>query len=120
MFCTLYNRLCGWILVALSVVGFLFGHIGAYLVLSYGENILCLCLGISAVWGARVRQRYAFIVTAVIGCFLLIWGIWGMFWPGLVIGSSEPLENAIRIVLGAWGVYISLQDLLAWRSRAAS
>jgi hypothetical protein len=117
MFCTLYNRLCGWVLIALASVGFLFGHIGDYLELSHGENVLCLCLGVIAVWGARVRQRYAFMLTVLVGFFMFLWGIWGMFWPGIVVGSAEPLENAIRIVLGAWGIYVSLQDIWTFRNR---
>ncbi len=116
MFCALYNRLCGWILILTAAIGFLFGHIGEYLALSRPENVICLCLGVVAVWGARVRQRYAFLIATLLGCLVFLWGIWGMFWPGVVIGSAEPLENAIRIVLGAWGLYVALQDFTIWRN----
>jgi hypothetical protein len=47
------------------------------------------------------------------------WGIAGFVWPVTWMGMSEPLENALRLVAGLWGMYASVNDVLAWRSSLA-
>lgn len=117
MYTPLYNRLCGWLFFALGTIGFAIGHVGSYIRVSLAESILYLCLGFIGMAGARLRHRDCSLVCVQLGLGLFLWGIAGFVWPRSVIGSSEPLESAIRVVAGLWGMYAAVTDVLDWRSR---
>jgi hypothetical protein len=40
----------------------------------------------------------------------------GLFVSHAVLGSADPLESAVRLVLGLWSIYLGVQDVLRWRS----
>ncbi|QQE77655.1 hypothetical protein [Alicyclobacillus sp. SO9] len=115
MYAVHYDRLCGWIFLFFSIAGFSFGHVGEYMQLSLVEDTVFLILGVLLIVSARSRYRYAVAAAFSLGLLCTVWGLWGTISPASVPGSADPLENAVRVVLGAWGVYTSAQDIRAWR-----
>ena len=117
MYTHLYNRLCGWLYVVLALTGLTAGHVGDYIHVSQAESVLYLCVGIFAMTAARFRHRDATLVAVVLGLGLFGWGIVGLAWPTNGLGTSDPLESALHLVAGAWGMYAAVTDTLAWRQR---
>jgi hypothetical protein len=111
----LYNRILGWIFFALGVIGLLYGHIGEYIRQTLLESLLHIGIGLFAMAAARTRLRYAVVAALMLGISCFIWGMWGAAWPASILGTSEPLEVLLRLLAGAWGMYVSVQDVLEWR-----
>ncbi|MCL6632652.1 MAG: hypothetical protein K6T63_08440 [Alicyclobacillus herbarius] len=115
MYTPVYNRLVGWLCAAIAVLGWVSGRVGEYMQISPLESGILMTVSVFAVLGSRSRIRYAVAVATVVGLALLVWGIAGSFHPHLFGVSAEPLENAGRILIGGWGVYLAVEDTLAWR-----
>lgn len=120
MYAVHYDRLCGWIFIFFAIAGFSFGHVGEYMQLSPVENTLFLVLGLLFIASARSRYRYAVTVAFFLGVLVTAWAVWGTISPASVPGSADPLENAVRLVLGVWGLYTAIQDILTWRRLSTS
>ncbi|WP_067927922.1 hypothetical protein [Alicyclobacillus shizuokensis] len=117
MYARVYNRLVGWLCLAAAAVGWLFGHIGDYMHILPLESCILLGFGVLALLGARSRLRYTVAVALVLGIALFLWGVDGSFQSHLPGATAEPLECALRIIAGAWGVYTAVEDTLSWRRR---
>lgn len=115
MYAPLYNRLSGWVFVGSGLCGVFVSRFADYFHFSSAETILNLCIGMAALMGARSRERYAVLAAVSCGLFLFVWGIWGIAWPTSAFGTAEPLETLIRLLAGAWGMYVAVQDVLVWR-----
>ena len=115
MYTSLFNRLCGWLLIALGTIGLLAGGIGDYMQMSGLESDVFLGLGVLAVMGARSRFRYAFPTAFLLAAVLLAWGILGIAQPQTILGYAEPLDNAVRCLAGIWGLYTVFHDFVLWR-----
>lgn len=115
MFSPLYNRLCGWLFFILGVLGLWTGQVGDYARMSPVDSFLSVALGLLGMAGARSRTRYAVTSALGLGFLLFMWGVWGLTVKNSWLGSSEPAETALHLVCGAWGMYLSVQDVLQWR-----
>jgi ABC-type transport system involved in multi-copper enzyme maturation permease subunit len=115
-----YDRLLGWLTLTVGILGYLFGQLGQYMRLWPVENGILIGMGILAIVASRSRTRYAVVAALVLGLVLFAWGVVGSVWPGIPALSAEPLESACRIVAGAWGVYLSVEDTLTWRRQHRS
>lgn len=102
-------------MLSIAVIGFCVHRISDYAELSTIENWILLAVGVAGILAARSRLRYATSSALLIGLWLFGWGLWGLAIPNSWIGSAQPLENAIRLVSGLWGMYVSVHDVLAWR-----
>ncbi|WP_067934591.1 hypothetical protein [Alicyclobacillus kakegawensis] len=115
MYARVYDRLVGWLCLASAAVGWLSGRIGDYMHIWPLESCILLGIGVLALLGARARLRYTVAVALVLGLALFLWGVTGSVHPHLPGATAEPLECALRIVAGAWGVYTAVEDTLSWR-----
>lgn len=116
MYSIIYNRLLGWTFVVLSVMGWWFHGILDYIALSHTENLVDSGFAVLFLFFARQRMRYASAMALVFGLTFLAWAICGMAGVVLPTGTPDPLENALRLVVGVWGLYVSMQDVARWRS----
>jgi 4-amino-4-deoxy-L-arabinose transferase-like glycosyltransferase len=116
MYAPIYNRLCGWAFFTLGIIGFTAGHLGTYIRFSVPESALCTTVGLLGMVAARLRRRDAAVFALLFGVGLFAIGLAGLIWPVSWFGTSEPLENAVRLVAGLWGMYSAVTDVLAWRS----
>lgn len=119
MYASTYDRLLGWLFTALGIAGLVTNHIGSYLTLSRPETGLNLFIGVVAMACARSRLRISTLCAMLIGILLFLWGIWGLAWPASFVGTAEPLEIAVHIVAGLWGMYVSVHDVNQWRHATA-
>lgn len=117
MYARVYDRLCGWVFVALGVCGLALGGIPGYIVLERADAWLHVILGAVMVAAARSRHRTAVLCAVWAGLGLFVWGVIGLTGSGprYGLGVAEPLECAVHLVAGAWGMYIAVQDVLDWR-----
>jgi hypothetical protein len=115
MLSPLYNRIFGWVFFTLGFIGLLYGNIGEYIRLTRPESILHMSIGLLAMAAARTRLRYTVVAALMFGIATFMWGMWGAAWPSSPLGTSEPLEILLRLLAGAWGLYVSVQDVLEWR-----
>lgn len=116
VYATLYNRLCGWLLVATGALGLFFGQLGDYARFTTAESCGHLGLGFLSLLAARSgRRRYAASGALGVGLSLFFWGISGLTWPNTPWWTSEPVDNALRLVAGIWGMYIAVQEVQDWR-----
>ncbi|MCL6446427.1 MAG: hypothetical protein K6T83_23775 [Alicyclobacillus sp.] len=120
MYAPLYCRLCGWLFTAFGLAGLIWGRLGQLLHFRVEDAAIYLVLGIIGMGAARSRHRNAVLASLFCGLLLLAWGMAGMAWPDFRVIGGEPLENAIRVVAGFWGLYVSVQDVLTWRSESRS
>jgi hypothetical protein len=120
VYAAIYNRLCGWSLLGIAIIGYTVGHLGDYVDISASERHVVLALGIISILGARCRPRYSTPIAMFLGLILAVWGLWGILSPSTIIGYAEPLESAIRIVAGGWGCYVAIQDFFTWRQSSSS
>jgi len=119
MYTPIFNRLCGWLFFALGLVGFTTGSVENYIRVSTFEGIAYTAIGLLGMVTARLRHRDATFFSLLFGLMLFGWGVAGFVWPVTWMGTSEPLENAVRLVAGLWGMYASVNDVLAWRTSLA-
>ncbi|MCL6517403.1 hypothetical protein [Alicyclobacillus sp.] len=109
-----YDRLTGWVCLALGVAGWSNRLFSAYMDMTRTEAIIWLCLGVLGVLGARSRRREALFTCCLLWITCLVWTIWGWTarvpWPGTV----EPAEHLVRILIFIWGLYTSVQTVLRW------
>jgi len=115
MFARVYNRIVGWLFVALGIVGLTVSHIGEYMFFTRTEALSCLAIGIVSTTMARQRHRYSAAGALLLGVVLFVFGFAGLTMP-TTFGGVEPLECVLRLVAGAWGIYVSIHDVLLWRS----
>lgn len=117
MYSPLYNRLTGWLFFSLGIIGVTFGRLGSYAQLSLSESLLLLAFGLWGMGAARSRTRNAVLSAFLIGGLSLVWGVLGAV-PSTSawLGSTEPFETALRFVLGLWGLYVAIQDVILWRN----
>lgn len=116
MYSPLFDRLSGWLFFTLGLIGITMGRLGTYAKLSGPETVLSLALGLLGMWAARSRMRSSVLGALSIGFFCIVWGIWGLVFPSGWLGTTQPVENAIRVVVGAWGTYVAVQDVMTWRN----
>lgn len=116
MYASTYDRLTGWMLFILGIIGMTVGHLGSYAQITTEESTVLLVLGLVAMLGARSRKRTAVLVAFVIGVVCLVWGIYGVSSTNPWFGSSDPLETAMRFLLSLWGLYVAVQDVIVWRN----
>jgi hypothetical protein len=116
MYAPIYNRLCGWTFFALGVIGFTVGKLETYIRFSMPESCLYTSIGLLGMVTARLRRRDATVFALLLGIGLFIFGLAGFIWPVSRLGTSEPLESAMRLVAGLWGMYSAVTDVLAWRN----
>ncbi|OFW76549.1 MAG: hypothetical protein A2201_11455 [Alicyclobacillus sp. RIFOXYA1_FULL_53_8] len=116
MYSRLFSRLSGWLFFTLGLIGLTMGHLGTYAKFSGPETGLSLALGLLGMWAARSRMRSSVLGAWSIGLTCMVWGILGLFMPSSWLGTTQPLENAVRVVVGVWGLYVSVQDVMTWRN----
>jgi hypothetical protein len=116
MYAPVYNRLCGWTFFTMGIIGFTVGKLGTYIRFSMPESILYIAIGLFGMITARVRHRDATVFAMLLGIGLFLFGVAGFIWPTSRLGTSEPLESAVRLVAGLWGMYSAVTDVLAWRN----
>jgi hypothetical protein len=117
VYARLYDRLCGWLLVGLGIAGFACGGVPGYIRLETVEAWIHVAMGLILVGAGRSRHRNAVLASVWVGALLFLWGILGLSGSTLRygLGHAEPLEGAVHLVAGAWGMYIAVQDVLDWR-----
>ncbi|MDP9729014.1 hypothetical protein [Alicyclobacillus tolerans] len=111
-------RVFGWCYIILGVWGFIFHQFGDYMQLSSQDNFILLGLGILFIGLARCRSRYRLSGGTLLGLILLSWS--GLpYLPTMpYLHSPHPLELLVRILTGAWTIYLAIAELLAWRKIA--
>lgn len=116
MYAQFYNRIVGWLFVTLGIFGFMWTHLGEYLFFTIAEAWICIIFGVSAIFFARHRFRYAVAGAGLLGVLLTAFGFAGLLhfaW----LSQLEPLESIVRVVSGLWGIYVALHDIRLWRSQ---
>jgi hypothetical protein len=117
VYAQIYDRLCGWLFAALGAAGFACGGVPGYIHLSRADSAVYVIIGWLLVAAARFRHRTAVLAAVWMGVLLFLWGVLGLTGSTVRygLGSAEPLECALHLVAGAWGMYIAVQDVLDWR-----
>lgn len=114
MYAPLYNRLCGWLFFALGMIGLTTGRLGDYMKFHLPESIACVTIGVLGMLAARASRRGSVLACLLLGVLLLTYGMLGFFRPMWLPGGAEPLDNALRVVAGIWGIYTGVADVRRW------
>ncbi|SFU50982.1 hypothetical protein [Alicyclobacillus macrosporangiidus] len=112
-----YDRLCGWLCLALGITGWWTGAVWDYMRITRPEAGLWTALGVLAVLGARAKRREAFLVCCLLTFALASWAIWAWVDSSARLGTVEPLEGLIRLLAAVWGVYAAGSELARWVAR---
>ncbi|WP_029421110.1 hypothetical protein [Alicyclobacillus macrosporangiidus] len=112
-----YDRLCGWLCLALGITGWWTGAVWDYMRIARPEAVLWTSLGVLAVLGARAKRREAFLVCCLLTLALAAWGVLGWMDSSAWLGPMEPLEGLIRLLAAVWGVYAAGSEMAQWMAR---
>lgn len=117
MYIQLYNRLTGWLWAGLGVWGLLAGSRGEYVQMTTLEGVLCICVGVLAMTGARVSRRNGVAVAGLVTCLFIAWTVIPSTTPvlGTSVVTATPFESILRFLTAVWGLYCVGMELWKWR-----
>lgn len=115
MYAILYNRITGWVSVALGFIG-LFGGTGDYIQMSPAEWTISFTLGWLAMSGARVKNKKNQVaLCASVTVLYVCWVATATNQAMSVTSQATPLEWILRFLIAVWGVYCCGQEFMQWR-----
>lgn len=103
-----YGRTVGIVFFVLGGVGVVLRHFFGLFDLELPQSLLYLLVGAWGIyagyWWKSDKQLTNF--AQVVGVFLLLWGLTGLFRPTLGSVSTDTFENMLHLVVGGAGTYL--------------
>lgn len=101
-----YTRTVGWIFMMLGILGLISTQLAGLIQFDTVQTVVEIILGLLAF--AAVANQKEKLFSIMSGPLLLLLGVFGFFSPNLGGMHLEAVENFLHLLLGGWGIYISV------------